>query len=73
MGAGLMPSRGRSAAGEPALVPGFDRGRELGRACPGMLVVVGERESDVHGLLRRQAEHAAEAGLAVRAAPVADG
>ena len=47
---------------------GFDRGRELGRACPGTrVVVVGDRESDIHGLLKHQAEHAAEAGLVVRA------
>lgn len=47
---------------------GFDQGRELGRACPGTrVVVVGDRESDIHGLLKHQAEHAAEAGLVVRA------
>ena len=47
---------------------GFDRGRELGRACPGArVVVVGDRESDIHGLLKHQAEHASEAGLVVRA------
>ena len=47
---------------------GFDQGRELGRACPGArVVVVGDRESDIYGLLKHQAEHAAEAGLVVRA------
>ncbi len=47
---------------------GFDQGRELGRACPGTrVVVVGDRESDIHALLQWQAQHAAEAGLVVRA------
>ena len=47
---------------------GFDQGRELGRACPHTrVVVVGDRERDIYALLRWQAEHAAEAGLVVRA------
>ena len=47
---------------------GFDQGRELGRACPHTrVVVVGDRESDIYALLKWQAEHAAEAGLVVRA------
>ncbi len=47
---------------------GFDQGRALGRACPETrVVVVGDRESDIYGLLKWQAEHAAEAGLVVRA------
>ena len=47
---------------------GFDQGRALGRACPeARVVVVGDRESDIYALLKWQAEHAAEAGLVVRA------
>ena len=47
---------------------GFDQGRALGRACPHTrVVVVGDRESDIYALLKWQAEHAAEAGLVVRA------
>ena len=47
---------------------GFDQGRALGRACPETrVVVVGDRESDIYALLKWQAEHAAEAGLVVRA------
>ena len=47
---------------------GFDQGRALGRACPETrVVVVGDRESDIYGLLKWQAEHADEAGLVVRA------
>ena len=47
---------------------GFDQGRALGRASPGTrVVVVGDRESDIYDLLKRQAAHADEAGLVVRA------
>ena len=47
---------------------GFDQGRALGRASPGTrVVVVGDRESDIYGLLKWQAAHADEAGLLVRA------
>ena len=47
---------------------GFDQGRALGRASPGTrVVVVGDRESDIYGLLKWQAAHADEAGLVVRA------
>ena len=36
---------------------GFDQGRALGRACPETrVVVVGDRESDIYGLLKWQAE-----------------
>ena len=47
---------------------GFDQGRALGRASPGTrVVVVGDRESDIYGLLKWQAAQADEAGLVVRA------
>ena len=53
---------------------GFDQGRELGRACPGTrVVVVGDRESDIHALLQWQAQHAAEAGLVSGPAPAGGG
>ena len=40
---------------------GFDQGRALGRASPGTrVVVVGDRESDIYELLKRQAAHADE-------------
>ena len=39
-----------------------------GAGCPGTrVIVVGDRESDIHNLLKHQAEHASEAGLVVRA------
>ena len=47
---------------------GLEQGRELGRASPGTrVVVVGDRASDMYGLLREQAEQAGEVGLVVRA------
>ena len=42
-------------------------GPGTGAGLPRHAVVVGERESDIHGLLKHQAEHASEAGLVVRA------
>ena len=47
---------------------GFDQGRELGRlSAATRVVVVGDRESDIYELLKRQREHRQEAGLLVRA------
>ena len=47
---------------------GFDQGRELGRKSAGTrVVVVGDRESDIYELLKRQSEQREEAGLVVRA------
>ena len=46
---------------------GFEQGRELGRACPGTrVIVVGDRESDIHESLELQTAHAGQAGLLVR-------
>ena len=62
-------TRDRAGEGEPAL-----GGSTVGRACPHTrVVVVGDRESDIYALLKWQAEHAAEAGLVVRATRAGDG
>ena len=46
---------------------GFEQGRELGRRSPSMrVIVVGDRESDIHELLASQHRHRTEAGLVVR-------
>ena len=46
---------------------GFDQGVELGRAAPGVrVIVVGDRESDIYELLERQAAQSGAAGLLVR-------
>ena len=47
---------------------GFDQGRELGRESPGKrVVVVGDCESDIYELLKRQSEQREEGGLVMRA------
>ncbi len=46
---------------------GFEQGRELGRRSPHTrVIVVGDRESDIHELLASQHRHREEAGLVVR-------